>query len=117
MASSQRIKKVNEVIKRELGRIILKEIDLPKSILVTLTEIETSKDLRDCKVFVSVLPEEKTSNVLRVLEREIYQLQQILNQRLAMRPVPKIKFFQEKRLKETQRIEKILNKIQKDNQE
>ena len=116
MASSQRIKKVNEVIKRELGRVILKEIDLPKNILVTLTEIETSKDLRDCKVFVSVLPEEETSNVLRVLEKEIYELQQILNQRLVMRPVPKIRFFQEKRLKETQKIEKILDEI-KDDQE
>ena len=114
MASSQRIKKVNEVIKRELGMIILKEVDLPKNILVTLTEIETSKDLRNCKVFVSVLPEKEISNVLRVLEKEIYQLQQILNQRLVMRPVPKIRFFQERRLKEAQRIEKILDEI-KDN--
>lgn len=95
--------------------VILKEIDLPKNILVTLTEIETSKDLRNCKVFVSVLPEKEFSNVLRVLKKEIYQLQQILNRRLVMRPVPKIKFFPERRLKETQRIEKILDEI-KDNQ-
>lgn len=114
MASSQRIKKVNEVIKRELGMVILKEIDLPKSILVTLTEIETSKDLRNCKVFVSVLPEKEIFNVLRILKKEIYGFQQILNQRLVMRPVPKIKFFQERRLKETQRIEKILNEIKDD---
>lgn len=116
MAISQRIKKVNEVIKRELGRVILKEVDFPKNILVTLTEVETTKDLRECKVFVSVLPEKETINVLKSLKKEIYHLQQILNQRLAMRPVPKIKFFQEKRLKEAQRIEKILDEI-KDNQE
>lgn len=111
MASSQRIKKVNEVIKRELGRIILKEIDLPKNILVTLTGVETSKDLRESKIFVSVLPEKETMIVLKILEKEIYHLQQILNQRLAMRPVPKIRFFEDRELKQAQRIEKILNEI------
>ena len=111
MASSQRIKKINELVKRELGRIILKEVSFPKNILVTLTKIETSKDLRDCKVFISVLPEKDSPNVLKVLGKEIYHLQQILNQRLVMRPVPKIKFFEDKGLKKTQRIEKILDEL------
>jgi len=112
MTSSQRVKKVDELIKRELGKIILKELDFPKNILVTLTEVETSKDLRDCKVFVSVLPERESNNVFRTLEKEIYNLQQILNQRLEMRPVPKIRFFEEKGLKEVQRVEKILSEIE-----
>ncbi|MBZ9572898.1 30S ribosome-binding factor RbfA [Patescibacteria group bacterium] len=116
MTSSQRIKKVNEVIKKELGRIILKEIGFPRNILVTLTEVETTKDLRECKVFVSVVPEKETINVLKTLGKEIYDLQQILNQRLEMRPVPKIRFLEDKEFKEAQKVEKILDRIQKDNQ-
>ncbi len=116
MASSQRVQKVNEVIKRELGNIILKEVDFPRNVLITLTEVETAKDLRGSKVFVQVFPEKETINILRILGKEIYNLQQILNQRLAMRPVPKIRFVREEELEEAQRIEKILDKI-KDNQE
>lgn len=115
MASSQRIKKVNEVIKRELGKIILKEIGWeeggwrPKNILVTLTRVETSGNLQQSKVFISVIPEKETLNVLRILGKEIYNLQQILNSRLRMRPVPRIKFFEDKELKKAQRVEKILD--------
>jgi len=114
MASSQRIKKINELVKRELGRIILKEVGFPKTILVTLTSVQTAKDLRECKVFVSVIPERETENVFKILKKEIYNLQQILNRRLVMRPVPKIKFVKDKELKKAQRVEEILNIIKKE---
>jgi len=112
MASSRRIKKINELIKRELGKIILKEIGFPKNILVTLTRIQTSKDLSECKVFVSVFPEKETENVLKILDKEIYTIQQVLNARLFMRPIPKIRFLQDKELKKAQKIDKLLNEIE-----
>jgi len=114
MAGEQRIKKVNELLKREFGKIILKEIGFPKNILVTLTRVETSGNLQQSKVFISVIPEKETLNVLRILGKEIYNLQQILNRRLAMRPVPKIKFLIETKIKEAARIEELLEKIEKE---
>jgi len=111
MASSRRIKKINELIKRELGKIILKEIGFPKNILVTLTHTQTSKDLSECKVFVSVFPEKETENVLKILNKEIYTIQQVLNNRLFMKPIPKIKFLQDKELKKAQRVDKLLNEM------
>ena len=111
MASSQRLKKVNKVVKQELGKIILKEVEFPKTILVTLTDVEVSKDLREGKVFVSVIPEEKTKDIFKVLNKGIYQLQQLLNSRLRMRPVPKIRFLEERGLKEAEKVDKILDKI------
>ena len=112
MASLQRIKKINELVKRELGKIILKEIGFPKNILVTLTRTQTSKDLSECKVFVSVFPEKETENVLRILDKEIYTIQQLLNARLFMKPIPKIRFLQDKELKKAQKIDKLLNEIE-----
>lgn len=113
MAGPQRIKKVNELIKRELGGIILKEVDFSKSTLVTITLVKTSKDLREAKVFVSIMPEKEGVNVLKTLKREIYHLQQLLNQRLVMRPVPKISFLEDTGLKKVQKVEKILGDIKK----
>ena len=49
---SQRIQRINQLIKRELSQILLDEFDWeedgrrPKEILVTLTRVETSADLR-----------------------------------------------------------------------
>ena len=111
MASLQRVKKIDELIKRELGKIILREIGFSRNILVTVTGVEVSGNLQQAKVFVSVLPEEETKNVLEVLEKEIYNLQKILDSRLRMRPVPKIKFIEDKKSEEAQRVEKILNNL------
>ena len=114
MFMPERIKNINTFIKKELGGIILKELSLPKSILVTVTEVETSRDLRQSKVFISVFPEKETKRVLRTLEKGIYDIQQILNKRLKIKFVPKIKFFEDKKLKETQKIDEILNRIEEE---
>lgn len=114
MAFSQRVKKVNELIKKELGKIILKELDFPQGVLVTLTKVDTSKDLARARVFVSVMPVVETSRALQTLTREIYCLQQKLNQRLVMRPVPRIEFQPDKEMQKQAKINQILDKIEKE---
>lgn len=108
---SKRIQRVNQLIKRELSQILLREVDFPKDTLVTVTRIETSVDLNQVRVFFSVMPENQTPDVLKILNRKIYTIQQILNKRLKMRPIPRIKFIEEKETKEAGRIEELLEKI------
>ena len=110
---SKRIQRVNQLIKKEISQIILREIEFPKDILVTVTRVETASNLIESKVYVSVMPEEKTSKVFQILNRQVYELQQKLNQRLQMRPIPRIKFIEEKETKEAGKIEEILEKIKK----
>jgi ribosome-binding factor A len=110
----ERVKRVNSLIKKELSKIILKEIEFPKEILVTLTRVETTGDLKECKVFVSAIPEEKLKETLEILKKRIYFLQKKLDKRLRMKFVPKISFFEEKKMVEAQRIEKILAELKKE---
>ncbi|TET84438.1 MAG: 30S ribosome-binding factor RbfA [Candidatus Nealsonbacteria bacterium] len=111
---SKRIPRVNQLIQQELSQIILREIEFPKDILVTVTRIETSSNLIESKIYVSVMPEEKTSKVFQILNRQVYELQQKLNQRLQMRPIPRIKFIEEKETKEAGKIEEILERLKKE---
>jgi ribosome-binding factor A len=108
---SYRIQKVNELIKKELGQLILKEVDFPKDVLVTITRVESADDLCVARVYISSFPE--SPSVLQILNNNIYELQQKLNKRLKMRPTPKILFFKEEKTKEAGDIEKILDKIKK----
>lgn len=109
-----RIPQVNQLLKKELGRIILKEIDFPEGVLATLTRLETSSNLIQSKVYVSVIPERMLPEVLKILNGQIYFLQQKLNERLKMRPLPKIIFVEEKATREAGRIEELLEEIKKD---
>lgn len=107
--------RVNQLIKKELAQIILREINFPKDLLMTVTRVETSANLIQAKVYVSVMPENKSTQVLEILNKYIYDIQQKLNKRLKMRPIPRIIFVQEKKTQEAARIEELLEKIHKKN--
>jgi len=67
--------------------------------------------LRESKVFISTVPSEKAQRVLKTLNQKIYELQQKINRRLKMRPVPRIRFSEERETAEAGRIEEILEKL------
>ena len=111
---SKRIPQVNALIKQELSQILLREIEFPSNVLVTITRVETSYNLMESNVWVSALPEEELKRMLEILNKNIYILQQKLNQRLKMRPLPRIKFLEEKKTREAGKVEEILERLKSD---
>ena len=107
---TQRILKVNKLIKQEVGKIILSEINFPASIMVTVMKAEASKDLRYADVFISVLPFEKKEEVQEILKENIYFIQKILNKKLFMKPLPKIKFVIDESGEYVGKIDELLKK-------
>jgi len=106
---SQRIKRINELLKHEISQLILREIDFP-DILVTITNIDTSADLRHAKVKISALPQDKNELAIEIINQNIFQIQQKLNRRLRMKPIPKIRFEIDQVEIKAQRIEELLSK-------
>jgi len=109
---SQRILRVNQLLRQEISQLLLKEIGFADA-LVTIIDVETSPDLGQAKVKISVMPAEKNEQVLKVLEKNIFHLQQILNKKLNMKTVPKIRFVIDQVEAKAQRIEEILGKMKK----
>lgn len=107
----KRIQRINQLIKKELSQILLEEIGFPVDILVTLTGVETSADLRESKVYVSVMPEKEFQKIIKILNQNLKQLQQKINKRLKMKFVPKIRFLEEKKTREAARVEELLERI------
>lgn len=67
----------------------------------------------ESNVWVSVLPEKGLKRSLEILNKNIYILQRKLNQRLKMRPLPRIKFLEEKKTREAGQVEEILEQLKK----
>lgn len=109
--STKRILKINELLKRELGQLFLKEVEFPKDVLVTITRVDTSSNLREAIVSISSLPDSKSKAVQKILSYRIYDLQQEINKKLRMRPIPKIIFREEERVGQAAKIEELLQKI------
>ncbi|TFG35898.1 MAG: 30S ribosome-binding factor RbfA [Parcubacteria group bacterium] len=111
---ANRVEKVNQLIKKELSRIILREIDFPDNVLVTLTRVDTSPNLIETKIFLSTMPEGRTKETMDILNKDIYRIQQSLNKRLVMRPLPRIMFREEKETRGAGRVEELLEQAKRD---
>lgn len=105
---TQRILKVNKLLKQEIGKIILTDVDFPKGIMVTITKVKTSADLRYADIFISVLPNNMDTVAEKALKKDIYFIQQKLNKKLDMKPLPRIKFVIDKSGEDVERINEII---------
>ena len=86
----KRIEQINELVKRELGKIILREVDLPQNTLITIIGCKTAPNFQSAKIQISVIPEQRADEIIKDLNKQIYSIQQTLNKRLKIRPVPRI---------------------------
>lgn len=108
---SHRIYQINEVIKQHLNSFILTEIEFPKNCLATITRVETTKDLRQAKVWISVMPTAYTKKILGKFNHQIGRLQHLLNQKLSMKPLPKLRFLIDDTEQKAFEIEELLDRI------
>jgi len=108
---SHRIKQVNELILKELNKIILKEAGLPAENLVTITKIQTSNDLGQSKIFISVLPANKQGTVLKMLNNVAKHLQYELGKVIILRKTPKLIFKIDQEQLKASHIDELIDKI------
>lgn len=107
-----RTKRINEVIKREIGVILLTEIRDPRLKFVTVTGVEVSKDLQHAKVFYSYLGSDREA-VSEALEKARGFVRLLVGQRVIMRYTPEIQFYYDKSIEYSDRIEQTLENIKR----
>jgi len=110
----RRILRINELLKTQLAKIFLKEMQFGEGVLVTLTRVETTSDLTETKIFVSVFPEEKRKKILDFLNKRVSFFQKTINKKLVMKRVPKISFVLETKVREAAKVEEILEELKKE---
>lgn len=108
---SNRVEKINELIKREMGQIIMKEIDVPENSLVTISRVKTSSNMNETMIWLSVFPSQFTEEILKQIINKIWHLQKLLNRRLVMRYIPKIRFTIDPTEEQAGEVEEILGNI------
>lgn len=108
---TDRIKRVNQLIKEKIANILLRELSFNENTLITVQSVDTSRDLRCASVRISTIPFEKSEKVLKILEKKSPFIQRELNKLIEIKFVPKIKFEIDISEEKADRIEKILKKL------
>lgn len=109
---ANKIERIDSELTRELNNIIAFELKDPRlSTMVTITGVNTAKDLKTAKVFVSVLKEEYTDEVLDALKSANGFIRSRLFERLKIRLVPYFTFVADNSISHGFKIEKILKDL------
>lgn len=87
---SQRLDRINELMKREISAVIQREFEF-KNALVTVSDVELTDDLREGKVFVSVLGGHMDS-ILAKLNQSRGIVQARIAKRITLRCTPVLTF-------------------------
>jgi len=120
MLGSNRIVRVNELLKRELSNLInLKNIAPSNSILVSVTEVKTTSDLRKALVFISVFggDENDKKEVLKVLRKKRVNIQHDISQVVTLKYTPVLRFELDERLAAGDKVFELLGDIDDDGEQ
>lgn len=110
-----RVEKLQELIKQEVSKMLLKEIKDPRIGFVTVTDVEMTGDLREAKIFVSIMGnDEQVKNSWEGLQSALGFVRREIGHRIRLRFTPYVSFAIDKSLDYGEHIQKLLLQIEKE---
>lgn len=107
-----RIERVNQQVRREVSRIIQQEMGDPRLEFVTITGVSVTPDLRNAKVYFSVLGDtRKRDNAQKCLNGARGMIRKFIGQRIKIRYIPEFVFVYDDSIEVSARIERTLQEI------
>ena len=107
-----RHQRVCELLKRELGEILRRELPVAETGLVSVNSVEISDDLQHAAVYVSFLgSREQTVAARRVLERDAVRFQNLMARSVVLRYTPRLRFLADDSIERGNRVLRILEEL------
>ncbi len=93
---SNRTIRINELVQRELSDILHKRYQ-QESVAMTITEVRVAPDLRDARVFVSIIGNDEVATAkLKWLRSHSHMITQELGRRIVIKYMPRFEFVLDK---------------------
>ncbi|MDY3978527.1 MAG: 30S ribosome-binding factor RbfA [Tidjanibacter sp.] len=110
---STRQLKVAKQIQKDISELFLKECaDLVRGVIVSVTSVRVSPDLEYARVYLSIFPFERNTEIMAVIEQNAWRLRKLLGGRMRnqVRVVPELTFFLDDSLEYIDNIDNLLKK-------
>lgn len=109
MLGGDRLERVNELLRQEVSALLEREVEVPPGVLATVTQVKVSADLEHATVWLSVHPSGRAPEVFELLQHTVGTMQYLLNQKLVMETVPRLRFVPDQGEDQAARIERLLD--------
>ena len=108
----KRSDRVAALIKEEVSKIILHDLQDPDLGFVTVTKVRLTSDLKHAKVYYSILgDEDKKAKSAAAFERSTKIIRSEVGHRINIRSVPTIQFLYDDSGEYADKINRIINKL------
>ena len=117
---SQRQLRVGELVKQNLGELLIRneaKIPLINSKLITVTEVKMTPDLKTARVYVIPLGGIDTKETVKILTDYSHLVRKALAKRLDIKFLPKLTFVEDNSFEYAEKIENIIKEIKKNDTE
>jgi len=112
--SSLRLQRVRELLKREIGEVIRREIPVGESGLITVNEVTVSSDLHAATVYVGILGNEQQQKTgLERLQQHRKRIQGLVGKAVILKYTPQLRFVVDDSITEGNRVLKIIDELEK----
>lgn len=111
-----RTEKLNSEFLREISEIIRRKLKNPNiTAMVSVTAVDTAKDLKSAKVYVSVYStdEGKINQTFEALKEEAKKIRYELAQKERIRTVPELRFILDQSFSYGAKMDKLFSEINK----
>ena len=114
----KRADRVADLVLKELAEVLLRKVRDPRLADITLTKVDVSPDLRNAKVYYSLLGDDQKKDEVAVgLESARGFVKRELGKRLYLRRIPDITFYFDAALEHGSHIDRLLTELKEPGQE
>jgi ribosome-binding factor A len=114
MATSRRISRVAELVRREVSQMLLQDVkdDRVGAGMVSVTDVDVSGDLQHAKVFVSIYgTDEARAETMAGLKSATGYVRSELGHRLRLRRTPEVVFLEDRSIERGTKVLSLLNQL------
>lgn len=115
--ATNRINRINEDIQRELASLIRTVKDPRVHGLISITRVDTTTDLRYCRVYVSVLDHSDVKGVVKGLKSAAGYLRRELGRVLTLRYTPELQFIEDDSIERGVRMVSMIDRVLEEDEE
>jgi ribosome-binding factor A len=107
---NNRLQKVNRLIQKELGELLLLESKKMQGVLISVTNVRVSADLSVAHAYLSIFPSEKSDELVSNINENVKTVRYDLAKKLKnqLRVIPELTFHVDDSLDYIENIDKLL---------
>jgi ribosome-binding factor A len=111
---SLRHQRVRELLKREIGEVIRREIPAGDAGLISVNDVGVAGDLKSATVFVGIIgTSEQQRKGLEILKRDRLRIQGLVGRGVVLKYTPRLRFVLDDSIERGNRVLQIIDEIER----